>query len=169
MSRVSDLVTNLHEILQELVDIEKESNTEWRAMTETLNVLDHELEIIPLRGGELLKVASFRRKLRLERRKNKNAWYESQAFNSAFQTTRILNSSENARKHLSRQEKAGENLIENRGLIASILATKPDVIETDEVLALPSAELVYEIQSSLLEVAATEPTENVEFETPIHQ
>lgn len=169
MSRVSDLVTNLQEILSELVEIEKESNVEWRAMTETLNELDHELEIIPLRGGELLKVASFRRKLRIERRKNKNAWYASQAFNSAFQTTRILNSMDNARKHLMRQEKAGENLIENRGLIASILATKPEVIEVEEVLALPLAELAYEVESGLLESAATESTETLEFEPVVRQ
>jgi hypothetical protein len=142
MSRVNELVGQLHIILQELVEIEENSNNTWREMTETLNILDHETEIIPLNGGQLLKVASFRRKMRIERRNHKHAWYCSKAFNDAFQTTRVLNSMNNAFQHLRRQEKAGENLIEDRGLIASILA-KPeeelvvlDVVENEVAVSL---------------------------------
>lgn len=127
----------LQEILEELVQIEKYSNTQWREMTETLNVLDHETEIIPLSGPQLLKVASYRRKMRIERRRNKNNWVCSKAFNDSFQTIKILNSVGNARLNLGRQQRAGEDLIEDRGLIASILSTKiktdkqVDVIYTD--------------------------------------
>jgi hypothetical protein len=137
-SRVTELVGQLHNILAELVEIEEKSNKIWREHTETLNTLDHETEIIPLKGGQLLKVASFRRKLRLERRKHKHDWYCSKAFNDNFQTVRILNSMNNAQKHLRRQEKAGEDLIKDRGLIASILADKhePEELETADIVAL---------------------------------
>lgn len=140
--RVNKLVGELHEILNELVEIEQISNQTWREMTETLNVLDHEMEIIPLNGGQLLKVASFRRKLRIERRKYKHEWYSVTAFNNAFQTQRILNSMQNALTNMKRQQRAGENLIEDRGLIASILASKPEpeVEKEIEVLLTPVEE-----------------------------
>jgi hypothetical protein len=140
----------LHTILEELVAIEETSNKAWRDLQDTLNVLDHELEVVPLNGGQLLKVASFRRKARIERRNHKNAWYCSKAFNDAFQTGRVLNSMNNAFKHLRRQEKAGEDLIEDRGLIASILA-KPEPVEEMAVLeVVPSAEA--EVAATLTEL-----------------
>jgi hypothetical protein len=148
MSRVNELVGQLHQILEELVDIEENSNKVWREHTDTLNILDHETEIIPLNGGQLLKVASFRRKLRLERRQHKHDWYCSKAFNDAFQTKRVLNSMTNAFQHLRRQEKAGENLIEDRGLIASILAEK----NNEETVVPVEVEV---LQTSAKEIAAT--------------
>jgi hypothetical protein len=117
-----------------------------------LNVLDHEMEIIPLKGGQLLKVAAFRRKMRIERRQHKNNWYMSKAFNDAFQTTRVLNSMGNAHKHLRRQQKAGEGLIEDRGLIASILADKPEAPEEvveSVVEETPEQEALKQVESAL--------------------
>jgi hypothetical protein len=151
MTRVNELVSQLHVILQELVDIEKNSNETWREHTDTLNVLDHETEIIPLNGGQLMKVASYRKKLRLERREHKHNWYCSKAFNDAFQTERILNSMNNAYKHLRRQEKAGENLIQDRGLIASILAAKPETSVEAEAEAIAETQA---LQESAKEIAS---------------
>lgn len=130
MSKVSELIASIHTALEELVRIEEAANESWRKATDVLNILDHELEIVPLNGGQLAKVASYRRKLRIDRRYHKNEWLLSKAFNDNFGTVRVLNSMNNARLHVRRQEKAGENLVEDRGLIASILA-KPE-IEVDK-------------------------------------
>lgn len=140
MTRVRELVDILQETLTELVMIEENSNKEWRKLTEDLNVLDHEIEIIPLNGGQLGKVMSYRKKLRLERREHKNNWYCAKSFNDAFQSERILNSMATGQKHLRRQEKQGENLIQDRGMIASILQkpeapeeAQPKLVLVDEV------------------------------------
>jgi hypothetical protein len=99
------------------------------------------MEVVPLNGGQLLKVASFRRRARIERRQYKNNWYCAKAFNDTFQTSRVLNSMNNAHRHLRRQEKAGENLIENRGLIASILSKTEPVEEMAVLEVIPNAEV----------------------------
>lgn len=146
MSRVNELTGQLRAILEELLEIEENSNRIWKEHTEILNVLDHETEIIPLNGGQLLKVASFRRKIRLERRHHKHNWYCSKAFNESFQTKRVLNSMDNAFRNLRKQERAGQNLIENRGLIESILSTEP------EELGVPLD--IRELQANAQQIAA---------------
>lgn len=160
MSRVQQLVSTLHETLEELVRIEEESNRRWRGFNEDLSVLDHEMEIVPLNGPQLLKVASFRKKMRIERRACKNDWYASKAFNDSFQTVRILNSMANAQKALRRQQKQGENLIENRGFIASILSTEKAVPELELTDGEVLEEAAKKIAATFVEVKETADTTN---------
>lgn len=152
MSRVEEAITQLHSLLQELKDIEINSNEEWKEISSTLNELDHELEIIPLNGGQLGKIMAFRKALRIRRRYHKNEWLLAKAFNDTFQTIRVLHSVPNAFKHVRRQQQRATDLIENRGLIESILL-KPHAVDEARGVEIPA---VKEVASK--EVAATSET-----------